>query len=503
MVSVCFYLHVHQPLRLAKFTVFDIGKDNDYFDHEKNKMYLDRIVRKSYLPTNKVLLNLINKTNGRFKVSFSITGVLLEQLTQYPEVLQSFRDIIDTGCAELIGETYYHSLASVYSKEEFKEQIKLQEKKLKETFGKKPKIFRNTELIFQNEIGKIVEELGYKGILAEGADKILGWRSPCFLYRAKDTQIALLLKHYRLSDDIAFRFSERKWEGWPLTADKFASWINKYNGNGEIVNLFLDYETFGEHQWEETGIFEFLNHFPFEVLKRGDEFILPGEAINKFKPVAEIDFPFVVSWADTERDLSAWLGNKMQQLAAKEIYSLEKDILATKDIKLIDDWRKLQTADHFYYMCTKWFTDGDVHKYFNPYESPYDAFIIFMNILNDLKLRLKRGDKKMDPEEAKRILADVAEEKVFWCHDGSVFKNLIELKNALGKMSDETFSYHVNDEKNDFSNWIRDVIGDGKLAKDLLKFKDRTSTLKRIRNRINQLNRMLRNNNKVSQCQEH
>lgn len=389
MVSVCFYLHVHQPYRLNRFSVFDIGSNKDYFDREKNKMYLDRIVNKSYLPTNRILLDLINRTNGKFKVSFSITGVLLEQLAEYPEVLQSFKDIINTGCAELIGETYYHSLVCIYSEKEFKRQIKMQEKKLEEIFGTKPKIFRNTEFVFQNEIAKLVEDMGYKGILAEGADKILGWRSPCFLYKAKNSNMNLLLKHYKLSDDIAFRFSLREWSEWPLTADKFASWINNHNGSGQVVNLFMDYETFGEHQWKETGVFEFLKHFPKEVLKRGDAFLLPRESIEKFKPVAELDFPFPVSWADTERDLSAWLGNKMQQTAIKEIYSLENDILATKDMKLIENWRKLQIADHFYYMCTKWFADGDVHKYFNPYESPYEAFITFMNIVNDVKIKLE------------------------------------------------------------------------------------------------------------------
>ncbi len=391
MPSICFYLHVHQPLRLRKFSIFDIGNNQPYFDEEKNRGYLERIVRKSYLPTNKILLDLIKDTRGKFKVSFSITGILLEQLERsFPEVIKSFQDLVKTGCAELLSETYYHSLAYLYSKEEFKRQVKLHQKKIKELFDFTPKVFRNTELMFNNEMAKFVQDMGYKGILAEGADHILGWRSPNFLYQAKGAhKIKLLLKNYRLSDDIAFRFSTRDWSEWPLTADKYASWINRANGNGEVVNLFMDYETFGEHQWEVTGIFDFLKTFPHEVLRHPDNtFKTPSEVIKLYKPVGELDFPHIVSWADVERDLSAWLGNKMQQTAAEKIYSLEKEILASKDKETIENWQKLQTADHFYYMCTKWFADGDVHKYFNPYDNPYDAFITYMNVINDLKLGL-------------------------------------------------------------------------------------------------------------------
>ncbi|MEM5835042.1 MAG: polysaccharide deacetylase family protein [Candidatus Aenigmatarchaeota archaeon] len=482
MVSICFYLHVHQPIRLKRFTFFDIGKDIDYFDKERNKLYLERVIEKSYLPTNKIILDLIHKTDGRFKISFSITGTLLEQLEEYPHVIETFEKIIKTGCAELVGETYYHSLASIYSLKEFVAQIKLHEKKLKEIFGKRPKIFRNTELIYQNQIGKIVESLGYKAILAEGADKILEWRSPCFLYKAKDANIILLLKHYRLSDDIAFRFSDRSWQEWPLTTEKYTNWISQIQG--DIVNIFMDYETFGEHQWKETGIFDFLEEFPIEALKRGIDFVLPSEAIKKFKPVADLDFPNYVSWADTERDLTAWIGNKMQQFAFNELYSLEHAILATKDKNIIDAWRKLQTADHFYYMCTKWFADGDVHKYFNPYDSPYEAFIIFMNIINDIKQRIKNR-LDMKKEEALRILSDYTD--VFWCHDGKVFKNLYELRDGLRNMSNETYSYHANEEKNDFSNWVRDVIKDEKLANNLRKAKSKEEALQIVEKRIKEL----------------
>lgn len=390
MPSICLYLHCHQPLRLRKFSVFEVGNNQPYFDEASNKFYLERVARKSYLPCNKILLDLIKNSRGKFKVSFSITGALLEQLERgFPEVIKSFQDLIETDCVELLAETYYHSLAYLYSKEEFKEQVALHRKKIKKLFGYSPKVFRNTELMFNNEMAKLVQDMGYKGVLAEGADHILGWQSPNFLYQAKGAdKIKLLLKNYRLSDDIAFRFSTRDWPEWPLTAEKYASWINQIDDQEQMVNLFMDYETFGEHQWEETGIFDFLRSFPYEILKNDrNAFKTPSEMIKLYQPVAELDFPDIVSWADTERDLSAWLGNKMQQTAAQNIYALEKQIFSSKDKEIIEDWRRLQTADHFYYMCTKWFADGDVHKYFNPYETPYDCFIAFMNIINDLKIR--------------------------------------------------------------------------------------------------------------------
>lgn len=398
MLSICLYLHCHQPERLRKFSVFDIGQNKPYFDDQKNKFYLERVTRKSYLPTNKILLELIKKTRGRFKVSFSITGVLLEQLERdFPEVVESFRELVETGSVDLLSETYYHSLAYIYSKEEFKKQVEIHNKKLKKLFNYVPEVFRNTELIFNNEMAKVVQDMGYKGILAEGVDYILGWRSPNFLYRARTAgKIKLLLKNYKLSDDVAFRFSTHNWSEWPLTVEKYVSWINQIHGNGEVVNLFMDYETFGEHQWECTGIFEFLKAFPWEILKHPDNnFMTTSEVVEKYEPVAELDYHNIVSWADIERDLSAWTGNKMQQSAIEKIYALEKQVFATKDKKIIDDWRRLQTSDHFYYMCTKWFADGDVHKYFNPHESPYECFISYMNIINDLKFRIqKRGRQK-------------------------------------------------------------------------------------------------------------
>jgi len=404
MVSVCFYFQLHQPLRLRKYSVFEIGKHNNYFDEHKNESIIKKVAHKCYLPANRIILDLINRTDGRFKVSYSMSGVALEQLERYaPSVIGSFRQLVGTGCVEILDETYHHTLASIYSKDEFNEQIQMHNKKIKQLFNFRPRVFRNTELVYNNEIAELIGKMGYKGILAEGADHILQWRSPDFVYKPKSTKMKLLLKNYRLSDDIAFRFSEKSWKEFPLTAEKYAGWISKVNGNGNVVNLFMDYETFGEHQWEDKGIFEFLRHLPYEVLKHKDnDFVTPSEAIKRYDAVAELDFPHYVSWADVERDLSAWLGNKMQQEAIKEAYLLESSVKLSNNPALIDEWRKLQTSDHFYYMCTKWFNDGDVHKYFNPYDSPYDAFIAYMNILNDFRIKAGRLSNDFNmPEIAK------------------------------------------------------------------------------------------------------
>ncbi|MFO7807222.1 MAG: glycoside hydrolase family 57 protein [Candidatus Moraniibacteriota bacterium] len=396
MPSICFYFQVHQPYRVKKYSFFDIGKDMDYFNDDSetdlnNKKILKKVARKSYLPANQLLLKLLKK-HPDFKVSFSFSGVFLEQLEQdLPLVLKSFQDLVDTGRVEILSETYYHSLSFLFSREEFLRQTEKHQLKIKELFGVKPRVFRNTELIFNNDLAGFVEDMGYEGILAEGADKNLGWRSPNFVYKPKNgKKIKLLLKNYRLSDDIAFRFSDRGWKDYPLTAEKFARWINRHNGNGEIVNLFMDYETFGEHQWEDTGIFKFMEKLPEKIFENKDNgFLTPSEAVKNLQARDEVDFPDFVSWADQERDLSAWKSNSMQEEALNKVYSLESEILETHDSELIENWRRLQISDHFYYMCTKWFEDGNVHKYFNPYESPFEAFISFMNALNDLKLRVE------------------------------------------------------------------------------------------------------------------
>ncbi|RPJ09483.1 MAG: alpha-amylase [Spirochaetaceae bacterium] len=394
MVSVCFYFQVHQPFRLRKnYSFFDIGADHFYEDETANREICNKVAAKCYIPMNQLLLELIEKHKGKFKVSFSITGVAIEQLQRFsPNVIDLFKQLAQTGCVEFIGETYYHSLAFLFSKEDFKKQVLEHREMVKGLFGQEPVTFRNTELIYNNELGKFIEDMGYQTILAEGADHILGWRSPNFMYQPKDCyKLGLLLKNYKLSDDIAFRFSNKGWSEHPLTAEKYASWLHALSGNGELVNLFMDYETFGEHQWEDTGIFQFMRKLPDEIMKHPDfGFITPREAHEHCTPVARIDVPHFMSWADIERDLTAWLGNPMQNSASEMVYAMEKDVYKTGDKDIISIWHKLLTSDHFYYMCTKWFSDGDVHKYFNPYDTPFDAYIIYVNVLNDLKETVKQ-----------------------------------------------------------------------------------------------------------------
>ena len=395
MPNICFYFQVHQPYRVKNYKVFDIGKDHNYFNDASegnlnNSWIIQKVARKCYLPTNKILLNLLNR-HPDFRISFSFSGVYLDQLEQFaPNVLRSFQELVATGRAEVLSETYYHSLAFLYSQEEFIYQVEKHKEKIVSLFGVVPTVFRNTELINNNDLARKVESMGYKGIIAEGAEKVLDWKSPNFLYEAAGCDnLKLLLKNYKLSDDIAFRFSDHNWAEHPLSARTFADWISEHNGSGELINLFMDYETFGEHQWEDSGIFDFLGHLPEFVLQNpSNGFMTPSEAIEKLESKGKIDFFDFISWADEERDLSAWRSNALQTDALEKVYALEKDVLNTQNEGIIDDWRKLQTSDHFYYMCTKYFADGDVHKYFNPYETPHDAFIAFMNALNDMKIRI-------------------------------------------------------------------------------------------------------------------
>lgn len=395
MPEICMYFQVHQPYRLKKFRIFDIGAKSSYFETESqtdlnNKKVFQKVANKCYLPANKKFLKLLKKYPD-FKISYSLSGVFMEQAEEFmPEVLDSFKKLVATGQVEILSETYYHSLSFLYSPEEFKSQIGLHKEKVKKLFDVEPKVFRNTELIYNDEIGQIIESLGYMGILTEGADKILKDKSPNFLYKASRTKnLKLMLKNYKLSDDIAFRFSEKTWSEYPLTVGKYVKWLESLNGNADIINLFMDYETFGEHQWEDSGIFEFLEEFPEEVLKsRDNKFVTPSEAIKSLNAISELLIPYYISWADTERDLSAWYSNPIQMDAMGKLYEIENEIMKSKNLDLINDWRRLTTSDHFYYMCTKYFSDGDVHKYFNPYDTPYDAFITFMNVLNDISLRL-------------------------------------------------------------------------------------------------------------------
>lgn len=388
MPSVCFYFQVHQPYRLRHYSFFDIGHNHMYEDDEANKSIMLKVAEKCYLPMNDLLLRQIRQHGGDFKVSFSLSGVFIDQMAQYaPKVLQSFQQLVDSGCVEILSETYAHTLAFLFSIEEFKEQIALHDTLVEKYFHVKPTAFRNTELIYDNDIAQIAEDRGYHAILTEGADQVINWRSPNFVYQPGNCRrIRLLLKNYRLSDDIAFRFSNREWQEYPLTAEKYANWLFSVNGHGETINLFMDYETFGEHQWASTGIFDFMNALPGMVLANKDfHFATPTEVADNCSPMARLDIPHFISWADAERDLSAWRGNDLQDDALGAVAALEKDVKATGDEGLIRTWRRLTTSDHFYYMCTKFFSDGDVHKYFSPYETPYDAYIFYMNVLADLE----------------------------------------------------------------------------------------------------------------------
>lgn len=392
--AIVLYLHVHQPYRVRHYTVFDVANRHDYFDasyddRTSNERIIHKVAEKSYLPTNRRLLQLLSD-HPEFRISLSITGTVIEQLERWaPHVLQSFKDLAATGRVEIVAETFHHSLAFFYERDEFETQVRMHREKVQQVFGQTPQVFRNTELAYNNDLAYWADQAGYKGILAEGWDKTLGWRSPNYMYQPSYTgDIRLLMKNYRLSDDIAFRFGDRNWSGWPLTADKFAGWLNDSPG-AQVYNLFMDYETFGEHQWEASGIFDFLNHLPKEWLKTpGNSFMTVSEAIDNFEPVDYVDVPETITWADTERDLSAWLGNGMQAAAINALYDLKDAVLSTGDLALIEDWRRLQTSDHYYYMCTKWFNDGDIHAYFSPYENPYDAYIAFMNAYHDLRFRL-------------------------------------------------------------------------------------------------------------------
>ena len=390
MPDVCLYFEVHQPYRLRRFRVFDIGGGQDPFADEENRRILRRVADKCYGPANALLADLIRRSDGRFRLALSLSGVLLEQLAAWaPETLESFQSLVATGGVELLGETYYHSLAALADPAEFAAQVELHRSAIIRWFGRRPMVFRNTELIYTDPLAPAIAALGFRAALVEGADHVLGWRSPNYVYAPGTAPgLRLLPRNYRLSDDVGFRFSSREWDGWPLTAERWADWIAA--GGGDSVHLFCDYETFGEHQWQETGIFDFLAHVPDAFARRGLRFVQPSDLAAR-NPVGPLDFPRPTSWADVERDTTAWLGNGLQQAAHARLYRLRDAVLAAGDPDLAERWRRLTTSDHLYYMCTKWFADGDVHKYFSPYETPYDAFITFMNVVQDLEQRVTPG----------------------------------------------------------------------------------------------------------------
>ncbi len=395
MKTVCFYFQVHQPWRLKTYRFFQMGNDHNYLDDFTNRAIMQKVARECYLPMNALLLSLIEENKGAFKCSFSITGSAIEQFKAYaPEVLESFKKLAETGCVEFLGETYSHSLSSLYSVDEFKQEVKLHTQMLKAEFGVKPTAFRNTELIYSDDIAKAVEGMGFKTMLAEGAKHILGWKSPNFVYTdAVDNKLRLLLRNYKLSDDIAFRFSNEGWPEWPLTADKYAGWVAQENG--DVINLFMDYETFGEHQKASTGIFDFMKALPKALLATGEvEFATVSEAAKTLQPVAVLHSPHAMSWADEERDVTAWLGNDLQNEAFAKLYALAPKVKKAKNKDFEYVWHFMQNSDHFYYMATKWFSDGDVHSYFNPYGSAYEAFINYMNVLADFDIELTKAAKE-------------------------------------------------------------------------------------------------------------
>ena len=399
--SVCLYFQVHQPTRLRLYRFFDIGKDSHYYDDFADRTILKRVAQKCYLPMNQLLLDVIKQQKGAFKVAFSLSGSVLEQFERYaPEVIDSFRALADTGCVEFLAETYYHSLASLASEAEFSHQVLKHKALVEQLFGQTPKTFRNTELIYSDSIGRQVYQLGFKTMLTEGARHIMGWKSPDYVYScAEQPKLKLLLRNYSLSDDIAFRFSNKSWKDWPLTAEKYLSWLKQ--SEGEIINLFMDYETFGEHQAASSGIFDFMRYLPEAITQDGTfEFVTPSQAARKHKAVAPIDVPQTISWADEERDVTAWLGNELQQDAFNKLYAQTEKLSILNNPTLWEDFGHLQESDHFYYMCTKFFSDGEVHKYFNPYDTPYEAFINYMNVLSDFIIRVNDALTVSTPEVA-------------------------------------------------------------------------------------------------------
>ncbi len=397
MPSVCFYFEVHQPCRLRPYSFFDIGASGNYNDAELDELVMRKVADKCYLPMNALLLDLIREHQGRFRFTFSLTGTFIDQAQAYaPEVIASFQELASTGCVEFLDETDSHSLSALFSEDEFRDQVAAHRRRMRDLFGVEPTAFRNTELIYCDHLAGLVESMGYSAILTEGADRVLDWRSPRFAYRPEGCEnIKLLLKSYSLSDDIAFRFSNRGWPSWPLMADTYAGWLSQVKGCGEIIGLFMDYETFGEHQWKDTGIFEFMRALPGKVLADPEmDFLTVSEAAARYEARGSLSVPEWISWADAERDLSAWLGNEMQKDALESLYSCRPLVLSLGDENVTQTWRRLQTSDHFYYMSTKCASDGDVHQYFTPYGSPFEAYANFMNIIADFRLRLEAALRK-------------------------------------------------------------------------------------------------------------
>ncbi len=391
MKSVCLNFQIHQPFRYRKYRFFDIGNDAYYYDDFANETIMRKVADHCYLPANKIILDQIIKLKGKFKVTYSISGVVLDQFKLYaPEVIESFAKLAATGCVEFLSETFANSMVSLNDKDLFESQVKAHDDLIEELFGQRPKVFRNTELIYSDELGDMVQKMGFEAMITEGAKHVLGWKSPNYLYcNGLNPRLKVLMRNFRFSDDLSFRFGNKAWSEYPLTADKYAGWMASLPKEEEVVNVFINYETFGQLQHKNTGIFDFLKNLPAAILKTGVlQFSTPSEVVENLQPVSAVHVLYPISWADEERDLSAWLGNELQKEAFDKLYQLKGRMNNCTDATLLKDWDYLQTIDHFYYMCTKFFSDGEVHKYFNPYSTPYEAFINYMNILSDFKIRL-------------------------------------------------------------------------------------------------------------------
>lgn len=414
MRTICLYFQIHQPFRLKRYRFFNIGNDHYYYDDYLNESIISRVAERSYLQANKVIGQIIKEFGTQFKVAFSISGIALDQMELYtPEVIESFQKLAKTGSVEFLAETYSHSLASLKNKDEFTRQVEEHRQKIKKLFNQDPKVFRNTELIYSDRIGADVAEMGFTALLSEGPKHVLGWKSPNYMYcNSINPRLKVLLRNFRISDDISFRFSNKGWSEFPLTAEKFTGWLKKLDKKEETVNLFIDYETFGEHQWMESGIFEFLKALPGVVYKNTNfSFSTPVEIAEKLLPISTISVPYPISWADEERDLTAWLGNELQVDAFNRLYSLTDKVLRCKDEKIQKDWKYLQASDHFYFMSTKFFTAGATQAYFNPYETPYDAYINYMNVLSDFSIRVNAMVPETINQQEAAGLAQVIAEK--------------------------------------------------------------------------------------------
>ena len=412
MKKICLNFQIHQPFRLKRYRFFNINNDHYYYDDYANESYIRRLVETSYIPANVILLDAIKNHKDKFKISFSISGTALDQFELYaPDILATFRAMAETGCVEFLAGTDAYSLSSLVNRDEFFAQVKAHKAKIERLFGiPASKVFCNSNMVYSNEIGAMVEEMGFQGALTEGAKHILGWKSPNFVYcSASNPRLKLLLRNYKLSDDIRFNFSSPTWSEYPLTAEKLVYWMEILDSKEEVINISLDYSTFGEKQAASTGIFDFLRHLPKVAIKKKLSFVTPDDLL-KLQPVAPLSVHYPISWTDEERDLTAWQGNELQIEAFEKLYKLAERVKQTPDPKVQIDWKYMQTSDHFRFMSTKFYSTGRRTPY-NPYESPYDAFINYMNVLSDFSMQLQKIDAPVEKIDVKALKAELAEKE--------------------------------------------------------------------------------------------